>query len=101
MTVTNAIFCFNGERFYNITGSGSFVVDAVTHSAYPTNGNSVPFYAPTANPLLGFCYNEGSDETTRKVFRDIDYIATINNLDSAVTKTADKTMKVTYILRFS
>lgn len=27
-----------------------------------------------------------------------DYLATINNLDSAVVKTADKTMKVTYIL---
>ncbi len=101
MSITNAIFCFNGERFYNITGSGSFVVDAVTHSAYPTNGSAPSFYGPTANKLLGFSYNEGSGGTTRKVFRDIDYIATINNLDSAVTKTADKTMKVTYILRFS
>ena len=27
------------------------------------------------------------------------YLATINNLDSPVTKTADKTMKVTYIIQ--
>ena len=27
------------------------------------------------------------------------YLATINNLDTPVTKTADKTMKITYILR--
>ena len=27
-----------------------------------------------------------------------DYLATINNLDSPVVKTADKTMKVTYTL---
>ena len=33
--------------------------------------------------------------------RDPRYIATIFNLDAPVTKTADKTMKVTYVLRFS
>lgn len=27
------------------------------------------------------------------------YLATINNLDTPVTKTADKTMKITYILQ--
>ena len=27
------------------------------------------------------------------------YLATINNLETPVTKTADKTMKITYILR--
>lgn len=27
------------------------------------------------------------------------YLATINNLDMPVTKTADKTMKITYILQ--
>lgn len=97
MTVTNAIFCFNGERFYNISGTSSYVIDAVTHSAYPTNGGSIPFYGPTASPLIGFI----PTFSAAHVGRDVDYIATINNLDSAVTKTADKTMKVTYILRFS
>lgn len=98
MTVTGAVFCFNGERFYNISGTGNFVVDAVTHVAYPTNGGSIHFYGPTAIPLIGFIPGEGG---YAHVGRDVDYIATINNLDSAVTKTADKTMKVTYILRFS
>lgn len=27
------------------------------------------------------------------------YLATINNLDAPITKTADKTMKITYIYR--
>ena len=27
------------------------------------------------------------------------YLATINNLDAPITKTADKTMKITYILQ--
>lgn len=35
------------------------------------------------------------------IFRDPRYIATIFNLDSPVTKDASKTMKVTYVLRFS
>lgn len=35
----------------------------------------------------------------RKVFLMTPYLATINNLDTPVTKTADKTMKITYILR--
>lgn len=45
------------------------------------------------NDLMGF---EGS-----AIYRDSRYIATINNLTTPVVKTADKTMKVTYVLRFS
>lgn len=45
------------------------------------------------NDLMGF---EGS-----AIYRDPRYIATINNLTTPVVKTADKTMKVTYVLRFS
>ena len=35
----------------------------------------------------------------RNVFLMTPYLATINNLETPVTKTADKTMKITYILR--
>jgi hypothetical protein len=35
------------------------------------------------------------------VMRDPRYIATINNLEEPVTKDASKTMKVTYVIRFS
>ena len=44
------------------------------------------------NPLLG--------QNAQYIFRDPRYIASINNLESPVTKDASKTMKVTYVLRF-
>lgn len=47
----------------------------------------------TANPLQKL--------TRTAITRDPRYIATINNLEAPVTKTADKTMKVTYVVRFS
>lgn len=39
--------------------------------------------------------------TTLRLVKSTNYLATINNLQTAVTKTAEKTMKVTYVLRFS
>lgn len=43
----------------------------------------------------------GSDAIIVYVWRNPSYIATINNLENAVEKTGDKTMKVTYILTFT
>lgn len=34
------------------------------------------------------------------IYRHLHFLSTINNLESPVVKTADKTMKVTYVLRF-
>lgn len=48
---------------------------------------------PGVNDLIHQCGNY--------YMRDPRYIATINNLEAPVTKTADKTMKVTYVVRFS
>lgn len=39
------------------------------------------------------------DDTMTYFFYPSMYLATINNLGSPVTKTADKTMKVTYIIQ--
>lgn len=100
---TASIFAYNGARFINETGTGTAnpeVIDVSTHTALPTNGAGTKFHGATANSLIGL-YTEYNSVWNNKTIRDVDYIATINNLDSAVTKTADKTMKVTYILRFS
>ena len=35
------------------------------------------------------------------IWKTTNYLATINNLDTQVVKTAEKTMKVTYILSFT
>ena len=50
-----------------------------------------------------FSYQTGSSSSTYKrgvkMCLDTTYLATINNLSTPVQKTADKTMKITYILR--
>lgn len=48
-------------------------------------------------------YNQGyggNEVITGTVFRWLHFLSTINNLESPVIKTPDKTMKVTYVLRF-
>lgn len=77
----------------DIAESGRQRLDMSTGIMLPTNYNSSNNYiAVGMDKLLG---DAGS------IFRDPRYIATINNLQSPVTKTADKTMKVTYTLSFS
>lgn len=49
------------------------------------------------NPLL---YIESNNTSTFNCYRNCLYLATINNLQEAVTKTASKTMKVTYTITF-
>lgn len=71
------------------------IVDLVNYTYLPTNGNglidSTHFMDNNNLFALG----------NTAIYRDMRYIATINNLDSEVVKTPDKTMKVTYVLRFS
>lgn len=79
------------EDIFRISGA---VYDTANKTRYACNGSHIGGIGNMpANPLLRF---NGSS-----IYRDPNYIATIFNLSSPVTKTADKTMKVTYILRFS
>lgn len=72
----------------------SQVIDMDLEEVNPINSNgNHATYGAVQNDLLRF---SGS-----AVYRDPRYIATINNLEAAVTKDASKTMKVTYVLRFS
>lgn len=77
----------------DIAESGSQRLDATAGEMLPTNYNGNNNYVAVGmDNLIGIADS---------FFRDPRYIATIFNLDSPVTKDASKTMKVTYILRFS
>lgn len=91
-------FPMSGQNMYAIDGeiceSNGYRVDMAEGVYAPVNPSSdAPYSLQNCAGLLGF------DGT--KVWRDPRYIATINNLEAPVTKTADKTMKVTYVIRFS
>lgn len=61
-------------------------------------GSSYPCYTPVLNePMLWFA--SYGNWLTVGYFILSNYLATINNLSEPVTKTADKTMKVTYIIQ--
>ena len=72
-------------------------------SIAPTDGMYTGLYG-MAKPHLHcepylFGYRASAGHVYREVYLMTPYLATINNLETPVTKTADKTMKITYILR--
>jgi len=76
------------------SGNYPVVVDAEAGACYPTNANtntSGNLYA-TTSPLIR--------TTGVNLYRDQSYIASINNLASPVTKTSEKSMKITYRITF-
>lgn len=74
-----------------------YKVDLNERTVYPTNQASslVAYSALDDNRLIWNSQAVGPD-----LHRAQNYLATINNLQTAVTKTAEKTMKVTYVLSF-
>jgi len=63
--------------------------------------NSKTYYIPSYTPVLNhemFYYLSVSTYSTMTFYYLADYLATINNLSEPVTKTADKTMKITYTI---
>ena len=93
--------CYDG--YFTI---GGYKVDFVGKNAYPINAlDGVNYCAAMVddNPLVVnmIPYNNGYEGShTFRLYKSTNYLATINNLQSQVTKTAEKTMKVTYVLRF-
>lgn len=80
---------------YGSLSSGLAIVDMKSDTVYPINAfvaRSFVFKKIQDNRML---YMNINSEGTR-IYRNPLYLATVNNLDSVVTKTADKTMKVTY-----
>lgn len=83
------LYAVDSDRFY----SANRCVDMELEERNIINGNgNIATFGVGRNKLMQFAGNA--------IYRDPRYIATIFNLSSPVTKSADKTMKVTYILRF-
>ena len=82
---------------------GSTKIDMGEREIYPTN-DSGRTYQPAIqilddNKLVSACWDSSYLELF-SVYKSTNYLATINNLSSQVTKTAEKTMKITYVLTF-
>lgn len=80
---------FQGGVAYNTASAGA--------SSYVGLWNNLKPGLQIGPYLMG--YNVDSSSITRNIYLMTPYLATINNLETPVTKTADKTMKITYILR--
>ena len=108
-------FAMQGNRFsipdsdsvYFHNGVQNIVkVDLTANAVTSLNG----WDSATANGFYGLVDNKtalyfGTGESSvnpvvASVYRWMHFLSTINNLQSPVTKTSDKTMKVTYVLRF-
>lgn len=78
-----------------LSSAGNYYIETEDPSGYPVNEYTRigAQGALSDNPLMMFAGN--------CLIRDPRYIATIFNLSSPITKTADKTMKVTYVIRFN
>lgn len=76
------------------SGSYPFIVDAELRACAPTNANTSTRgnLFDTSSPLI--------KTTGLNLYRDQTYIASINNLASPVTKTSEKSMKITYRITF-
>lgn len=94
----------NGRIYYENGNSQLLIADTSTNEIMPPEARSL-FNAsyqlnvtPVRNePLLYFA--DYGNWSTAGWYMMCNYLATINNLDIPVTKTADKTMKITYILQ--
>ena len=99
----------NGRIYFIACSSSSsnrhvYIVNDVTNECLKTENFEVYnnyyscCYTPVLNePMLFFC--SIGNNTTSTFFTPANYLATINNLSEPVTKTADKTMKITYIIQ--
>lgn len=98
-------FVINGRVYYDTYDDQLLIADIESNEIITTeskslfnNYNSQVNVTPVRNePLLYFC-DQGT-YSTWGWYMMCNYLATINNLDAPVTKTADKTMKITYILQ--
>lgn len=86
----------NAQRVYILDSELNELTMAENYHIY--GGSREPCYTPVLNEPLLYFASYGS-YTTSGFFVLANYLATINNLSEPVTKTADKTMKVTYIVQ--
>ena len=79
-------------------GIDYYLSDVASNDVYP-KGLKGGFGARLHYGPFMLMYDRQNDTIRRHMFLMTPYLATINNLATPVQKTADKTMKITYILR--
>jgi hypothetical protein len=84
----------NSHQIYDVENNTLKTVNGVHNVNYAT---LIPF-ADKKGVYLAHNYNYKTNNIS--VMKDPRYLATINNLANPVTKTASKTMKVTYTLTY-
>ena len=91
------------EGINNYNNRTKLVYDIVNNTIKQPNGaepNEVRVQIPFVDRKGTYLCATNSNSGTVKVIKDVRYLATINNLDEPVIKTASKTMKVTYTITF-
>jgi len=94
----------NGRIYYESYNNQLLIADTSTNEIMPPEARSLfnTSYqlnvTPVRNEPLVYFTDYGTWSTSGW-FILCNYLATINNLDAPVTKTADRTMKITYILQ--
>lgn len=95
----------NGRIYYDNAASQLMIANIETNEVMTTESKSLFNNAyrqinvtPVRNEPLIYFTDTGSEESGGW-YMLCNYLATINNLETPVTKTPDKTMKITYILQ--
>lgn len=82
---------------------GGTKVDFEDRVVYPTNAVNRSYQPGVQvlddNKLVNSLWNSGYSEVF-SVYKTTNYLATIDNLAEQITKTAEKTMKITYVVAF-
>lgn len=99
------VFAINGRIYYESYDDQLRIVNSYTNEVLSTEAIRIcsgdryqASYTPVGNDQSLFYVSSGN-YTTYGFCMMTNYLATINNLAEPVTKTADKTMKVTYIIQ--
>lgn len=98
-------FAYNRRIHYESYHNELYVVNEYTNRGLkPENqriyssSNAQMCYTPVLNEPMIYFGSYGNWSTSSFILMT-NYLATINNLSEPVTKTADKTMKITYIIQ--
>ena len=99
-----AKFVINDRVYFENGNDQVLIADLLTNEIMPPecqsffNTSNWLHITPVRNNKLLYFADYGT-WSTAGWYMFCNYLATINNLDTPVTKTADKTMKITYILQ--
>lgn len=96
----------NNRIYYDFSTTGLYIMNLEDLTILKSESNRIQIstntsnrcYTPVLNePFLWYC--SGGSYVSGYFMMLTNYLATINNLAEPVTKTADKTMKITYIIQ--